>query len=122
MSKEAAIKIRCSIDFGGTAPDLARALVFVQIHDVTRADAQSILVAEQTAKGKGAKLDGGRLLVDVQVPDNLPAAKRYSFRVHVSVSGSRTVRAGDSITMESFPYSPQDPNQPYVLVVRPVSS
>lgn len=83
-------------------PDSA-AKVVVQVEDVSRADAPSHVVGEQS-------LTGVRLHKGAVVPFRitLPASAvderaSYSVRAHVDVSGSGKVEVGDFVSTQSHP-------------------
>jgi putative lipoprotein len=79
------------------------ACLLVQVEDVSRADAPSIVVSEQ--RQYGVSLHGGAVLpFVVKVPEELVGEKRsYSVRVHVDVSGSGEVEVGDLVSTQSYP-------------------
>ena len=75
----------------------------VQVEDVSRADAPSIVIAEQ--RRSGVSLRGGAVLpFAVKVPAELIDERhRYSVRVHTDVSGSGEVEVGDLVSTQSYP-------------------
>ena len=83
-------------------PDVA-AKVVVQVEDVSRADAPSTVVGEQSLKG--VRLQKGAV---VPFTITLPAAavderSSYSVRAHIDVSGSGKVEVGDLVSTQSHP-------------------
>lgn len=77
--------------------------IVVQIEDVSRADAPSIVVGEQRLRGVHLTR-GGRFGFHVKVPtDRVDPTLRYSLRAHVDVSGSGEVESGDLLTTRSYP-------------------
>ena len=83
-------------------PGERAAQVVIQVEDVSRADAPSRVVAERRLED--VPLDGRPLAFEVQVPDDeIDERGMYSVRVHVDVSGSGQVEAGDMITTQSYP-------------------
>jgi putative lipoprotein len=83
-------------------PDRAAELV-VQVEDVSRADAPSLVVAEQRMRDVELP-PGGSLPFEVEVPaDDLDERMSYSVRVHIDVSGSGEIEPGDLLTTQSYP-------------------
>ncbi len=83
-------------------PGERAACVLVQVEDVSRMDAPSIVVAEQRIED--VPLDGGRLPFEIEVPAGLIDRRAsYSLRVHVDVTGTGEVERGDLITTQSYP-------------------
>ena len=82
-------------------PGAAR--VIVQIEDVSRADAPSIVIAEESLEN--VELSPGRTVPFIlTVPtDILDASKHYSVRAHIDISGSGTVDRGDFVSTQSHP-------------------
>ncbi len=80
----------------------ATADLVVQIEDTSRADAPSVVVAEQRQR---IDLDGEAVVdFEVEVPtDRIEARNDYSVRVHVDVSGSGHVDVGDLVSTRSYP-------------------
>jgi putative lipoprotein len=77
--------------------------VVVQVEDVSRADAPSVIVAEQRLRG--IRLQRGETLrFAVEVPrERIDSRSHYSVRVHVDVSGSGNVERGDFVSTRSYP-------------------
>ncbi len=87
-------------------PDVApadAAELVVQVEDVSRADAPSLVIGEQ--RHQRVRLRAAVALpFEVEVPARLVHAKgSYSARVHVDMSGSGTVDVGDLISTQSYP-------------------
>jgi putative lipoprotein len=84
------------------APHEAAELV-VQVEDVSRADAPSVVVGEQ--RRRGVRLHpGGVLEFEVEVPaDRVDPGASYSVRAHLDVSGSGEVEKGDLLSTQSYP-------------------
>jgi putative lipoprotein len=85
-----------------TVPAEAAAVV-VQVEDVSRADAPSVVIAEQ--RQVGVRLEpGGVLPFAVEVPTHqVDSRASYSVRVHVDMSGSDGVEVGDLVSTRSYP-------------------
>ncbi|MCI0636571.1 MAG: YbaY family lipoprotein [Actinobacteria bacterium] len=85
-----------------TLPAEAAELV-VQVEDVSRADAPSIVVGEQRLLG--VQLYGGAVLpFEIEVPAGLVDERHsYSVRAHVDISGSGEVDVGDLVSTQSYP-------------------
>jgi putative lipoprotein len=84
------------------APEEAAELV-VQVEDVSRADAPSVVVGEQRLRGVRLP-PGGALQFEVEVPaDRVDPHSMYSVRAHVDVSGSGEVEKGDLLSTRSYP-------------------
>jgi putative lipoprotein len=75
--------------------------LIVQVEDVSRADAPSVVIADQ--RQSGVPLRSGAAL-PVEVPEELVNERdSYSVRVHVDVSGSGEVEVGDLVSTQSYP-------------------
>lgn len=89
--------------FPEDTPSFSGATAFVQVEDVSRADAPASVLAEQTiqnvscSKGLTAKL-----AFRLEVPRFEPRA-HLNVRVHVDLDGDQQVSRGDYISMESYP-------------------
>lgn len=78
------------------------ACILVQIEDVSRMDAPSVVVGEQRLED--VTLESAEIPFEIEVPAGLIDERgMYSVRVHVDVSGSGEVESGDLITTESYP-------------------
>ncbi len=77
--------------------------LIVQVEDVSRADAPSVVIAEQ--RQPGIYLRGGAVLpFVVEVPEELVDERNsHSVRVHVDVSGSGEIEVGDLVSTQSYP-------------------
>ncbi|MET7620343.1 YbaY family lipoprotein [Streptomyces sp. NPDC005408] len=73
----------------------------VEVRDVSRADAPSTVVGAQV-QSDIELAPGGRVPFTVEVPDLDPTAS-YGLRVHVDLSGTGTVEAGDLISTQATP-------------------
>lgn len=85
----------------GLAADTAD--LIVQVEDVSRADAPSIVIAEQ--RQPGVSLRAGALLpFEVEVPaDRIDEQRSYTVRVHVNLSKTGEVEVGDFVSTQSYP-------------------
>lgn len=95
--------VRGEILFDGPAPDLAGAMIYVRLEDVTRAGAPSHVVAEEAVTGATTQAivsEPLSFVLSCETPD--PQAS-YSVRVHIDIDGDGRVSSGDYITMESYP-------------------
>ena len=77
------------------------AAVVVQVEDVSRADAPSVIGGEQRHNVK--LRSGGVLPLHVEVLVDRIDERSYSVQVHVDVSGSGEVSVGDLISTRSYP-------------------
>jgi uncharacterized lipoprotein YbaY len=85
------------------AEPLEAAEVVIQVEDVSRADAPSVVVAEQRLHGVSLR-PGKTLPFAVDVPgDRVDPRSHYSVRIHVDVSGSGDVEPGDFVSTRSYP-------------------
>jgi uncharacterized lipoprotein YbaY len=85
-----------------TVPAEAAAVV-VQVEDVSRADAPSVVIAEHRQLDVPLEA-GGVLPFAVDVPaDRVDPRASYSVRVHVDMSGSDSVEVGDLVSTQSYP-------------------
>lgn len=89
--------VRGSLELPAGAPATAAA-VRVRVEDVSRADAGAVVVGEQVLRD--VSLAGLRF--EVAVADVDPSA-RYTVRVHVDLTGSGTLDAGDLLTTQHVP-------------------
>lgn len=77
--------------------------VRVQVEDVSRMDAPSTVVAEQTL-GDVDLVEGAELPFRVDVPAGLiERGHTYSVRVHIDVTGTGEVTKGDYVSTASYP-------------------
>ncbi len=77
--------------------------LIVQVEDVSRADAPSVVIAEQ--RQSGVSLRGGAVVsfvVEV-LAELVDEHHDYSVRVHIDVSGSGEVNVGDLVSTQSYP-------------------
>jgi putative lipoprotein len=94
--------IRGDVAMPAGAPGERAARIVVQVEDVSRMDAPSIVVGEQQIED--VPLDGGSVPFEVEVPAGLVDERgSYSVRVHVDVTGTGQVEHGDLITTQSYP-------------------
>jgi putative lipoprotein len=96
-------KIRVEIvapSFGST---VEAAEVVAQVEDVSRADAPSVVVAEERLQD--VKVEPGAVIsFEIDVPAELVDSKSsYSVRVHVDVAGTGEVEVGDLVSTTSNP-------------------
>ncbi|MFI1394193.1 YbaY family lipoprotein [Streptomyces sp. NPDC020681] len=77
------------------------ARILVEVRDVSRADAPSKVVGEQV-QWDVPLAPGGRVAFSVEVPDLDPTAS-YGLRVHVDVTGTGKVGAGDLLSTQATP-------------------
>jgi len=86
-----------------TEPGADKADVIVQVEDVSRADAPSIVISEY--RKRHVRLTPGEVLpFKIKVPaDRIEPNHSYSVRAHIDVSGSGEVEKGDFITTQSYP-------------------
>jgi putative lipoprotein len=75
----------------------------VQVENVSRADAPSVVIGEQRQSSISLP-SGAALPFAVEVPAELVDERDcYSVRVHIDVSGSGEVEVGDLVTTQSYP-------------------
>jgi putative lipoprotein len=87
-----------NVEFQAGTADL-----IVQVEDVSRADAPSVVVGEQRISRVPLRA-GAVLPFAVAIPAGLVDPNRsYSVRAHLDVSGSGKVDVGDLITTQSYP-------------------
>jgi putative lipoprotein len=101
---------------GEVPPEAATILVAVE--DVSRADAPSIVLAEQRLEHVPL---GGDVAFEVDVPGWLVEERaRYTVRVHVDVTGTGIVERGDLVSTQSHPVltggNPDEASVPVKLV------
>ena len=105
MTQDASIVLEGQVHFVGVSSSIPHATMYVQLVDVTLADAPSTVIAEEVIHN---------VSIDVESPLAVPFSIRapslderamYTLMVHVDVSGSGHIMLGDYITMESFPVS-----------------
>jgi uncharacterized lipoprotein YbaY len=75
------------------APETRAKKVFVEVRDVSMADALSTVVAEQRLENVNLK-PGGRIKFKATVPE-VAANRSLALRVHISLDGSGQVKSGD---------------------------
>jgi uncharacterized lipoprotein YbaY len=105
MTAPTDVVIRGELAFDGAPVDLTGASVKIRVDDVSRADAQSVPVAEHPLPvlPRGATT-AAAIPFEVHAGP-LDARARYSIWAHVDMDRDGQISAGDFITMESFPVS-----------------
>lgn len=78
------------------------ATLHVRVEDVSRADAASVLIAEQVTVLARPLVAGQRIPFECTIPD-VDLRARYSVRVHVDRDGTGVVKQGDLISTQSHP-------------------
>lgn len=112
--------VRGEIVLPSTGVGATSADVIVQVEDISRADAPSIVVGEQRQRGVSLH-EGAVLPFVVEIPAGLIDGRRsYSVRVHVDVSGSGAVRAGDLVSTQTYPVLTRGHGAEARITVRPV--
>jgi len=85
--------IKGEIILPANAPAEKAGKVFVEVRDVSMADAGSTVVAEQRLDDVKLK-PGGRIKFKASVPE-VAANRSLALRVHISLDGSGQVKSGD---------------------------
>jgi uncharacterized lipoprotein YbaY len=100
-------RIRGQVRFPvGQRPPKAAAVV-VTLEDVTMADAPAVVVSRHRQEDVSLPADDVEpLRVDLSYATPLEAGHRYNVRVHVDVTGTGTVTAGDFVTVQANPVQP----------------
>ncbi len=94
--------------------------VIVQVEDISRADAPSIVVGEERKSGVWVK-PGDVLPFTIEIPAaNVNNAHNYSVRAHISRSKSRDVEAGDLLSTQTYPVLTRGYGDTVRVKVRPV--
>ncbi len=89
--------------------------VLIEVRDVSLADAPSTVIAE-------CKLDNvdlrphGQIKFKMRVPD-VGANRELSFRVHISLDGSKGVKSGDLLTTAHYPIPSSGTSEPVEIPV-----
>lgn len=106
MAPNALFVVEGEIHLVDVSSTIVNATVYVQLLDVSLADAPSKVVAEEVIHDVSFDLDSPSAIpFSVRAP-GLDRRGMYTVMVHVDVSGSGDITRGDYITMESFPVSP----------------
>lgn len=75
----------------------------VQVEDISRADAPSVVVGEFRRRVAGLR-GGAALPFTITIPgDVIDERHLYSVRAHIDVSGSGTVKRGDFVSTRTYP-------------------
>jgi putative lipoprotein len=99
-------------------PPAAAAMV-ITVQDVSRADAPSIVVAEQRIDQ--VELAAGRAIpFAVEVPPELDERATYVVQAHIDISGSGEVEIGDLVSTQSHPVLTRGAKDVVVVPVRRV--
>lgn len=93
------------ISFEEGGPSFDDATVFVRLEDVSRADAASIVIAEQTIQNVSSSDQPIRFRLS---GEPLTERMSYTVSVHVDVDGDGQLTVGDYITMQSYPIVPAE--------------
>ena len=87
-----------SVEFATERGDL-----IVQVEDVSRADAPSVVIGEHRQAAVPLRA-GASIPFTIDIPAGLVDPRHdYSIRAHIDVSGSGKVEVGDLITTQSIP-------------------
>ena len=77
--------------------------VIVQVEDVSRADAPSLVIGEQRQSGVSLR-PGAVLPFAVEIPAEIVDERRnYAVSVHIDLSGSGQVEVGDLVSTQTYP-------------------
>ena len=99
MSKE--LLVTGEVVFEKGARPFKAAAVYIRLEDNSRADAGSVVVAEQVVRDFSYKKGAG---LEFKLYGEPPGEHAdCNVRVHVDVDGDGEVSTGDYITMESYP-------------------
>jgi putative lipoprotein len=95
--------IRGGIILPNTGLSAGTSDLIVQVEDVSRADAPSVVIGEQ--RQSGVSLSGGTVLpFTIEIPAELIDDRHsYSVRAHIDLSGSGEVKVGDLVSTQSYP-------------------
>ncbi|MER6306250.1 YbaY family lipoprotein [Streptomyces sp. NPDC001657] len=96
--------VRGIVALPGDAPATQAARILVEVRDVSFADAPSTVVAAQVQMDVPLA-PHGRIPFRVDVPDLDPRGA-YGLRVHVDLSGSGSLEAGDLISTQAHTVLP----------------
>ena len=100
--------IEGGVHFVNVSSSIPHATVYVQLVDVTLADAPSKVISEEIINDVSIDMEN---LLDLSFSIRAPSLDEcamYTLMVHVDVSGSGEITLGDYITMESYPVSPTE--------------
>ena len=93
--------IEGSVEFhAGSA--LMGAKAYIRVRDVSLADAAAPIVAEQVVTGITAA-SGGTVSVPFRLAFPPAPGADYNLEAHISASGAQDIKAGDYLTVQSFP-------------------
>jgi putative lipoprotein len=100
MSETRQVRGRIRLPEGDLPPEAAS--IVVAVEDVSRADAPSIVIAEQRLEH--VSLCDGDVPFEVDVPGvQVEERARYTVRVHVDVTGTGIVERGDLVSTQAHP-------------------
>jgi len=97
------------IHLAGVSSSTPNATVYVQIVEVSLADAPSNVVAEEVIPDFQIDMDNLAEIRFSILTSNLNRRANYDLIAHVDINGSGEITKGDYLTMESFPVSPVGP-------------
>jgi putative lipoprotein len=83
-------------------PVPAGGTVRVRVEDTSRADAAAAVIAHLVERLSGPLTAGTQRTFTLAVPD-VDDRARYNVRVHVDISGSGEMSAGDLVTTRAYP-------------------
>jgi putative lipoprotein len=103
----------------GSSPRQAAELV-VRVEDISRADAPSIVLAED--RQRDVPLEGGGTVpFTIEVPaDRVDPRSLYSVQAHIDATGSGDVEPGDLISTRSYPVLTRGYGHEATIDVQPV--
>jgi putative lipoprotein len=103
MGSEPMRTVRGEVVIPADVPTSGTADLVVQVEDVSRADAPSIVIAEERRPGVPLQA-GATVPFEIEVPaGSIDDKGMYSVRAHLDVSGSGTVEVGDLVSTQSHP-------------------
>ena len=99
------VLIRGELAFDGAPVDLSGASVKIRVDDVSRADAESVPLAEHAVRLPPLGASTAATIPFEVRTEGLKAGARYAIWAHVDMDRDGQISVGDFITMENFPVS-----------------
>ena len=109
-------KISGHIVIPSDCPIINFAKILIEVCDVSRVDAPSIVVAQSQIDDVNIR-PNDRIPFSINVPE-VSESQSLNLRIHISLAGDFDIKSGDLLTTRSYPVPSHGPSHISVLVNR----